>query len=660
MKKYQKIFLSVLMMISLFYNAKTVTRISSPNSKIVLSAEAEYGKVFYTISKNNKPIIKKSQLGFTLKDGDFMNSFSLIKTSKSTFDETWKQPWGEEGEVRNHFNELRIYLQENNNLKRKLNIVFRIFNDGVGFRYEFPEQKNLNDFVIMNENTEFNFVDDLQSWSLPYKTNFYEGLYRKMPLSKIDTISTPLTLENRKDLFITIHEANLTNYASLNVYAPKNSTNLKTFLTPLSTGEKVVLKSPSVTPWRTIIIAEKAGDLMTSRLMLNLNEPNKLGDVSWIKPGRYIGIWWGMHMKKNTWEMGPNHGAKTENVLKYIDFASKNHFSGVLVEGWNLGWEDWKNFDFVTPYPDFDIKRITDYAKEKNVKIIGHHETGGNTIKYESQIDSAFNFYNKYGINIVKTGYVGGLLDGKEEHGSQYGINHYRKVIETAAKHHIMIDNHEPAMPTGLQRTLPNLMTQEGVRGQEWDAWSTDGGNPPSHTTVIPFTRGLAGPMDFTPGTFNFVNTAIEGTKVRTTLAKQLALYVVLYSPFQMASDMIENYENQKAFSFITSCPVNWQKTIVPIAKIGEYLTVIRKDADSENWFLGAITNENSRELKLSLDFLSKDKNYRAIIYKDGKDAHYNKNPYSIDIMERIVTSKETLSLQLAEGGGIAIKFEKI
>ena len=292
--------------------------------------------------------------------------------------------------------------------------------------------------------------------------------------------------------------------------------------------------------------------------------------------------------------------------------------------------------------------------------IYSHHETGGNTIKYESQIDSAFNFYNKYGINIVKTGYVGGLLDGKEEHGSQYGIYHYRKVIETAAKHHIMIDNHEPAMPTGLQRTLPNLMTQEGVRGQEWDAWSTDGGNPPSHTTVIPFTRGLAGPMDFTPGTFNFVNTAIEGTKVRTTLAKQLALYVVLYSPFQMASDMIENYENQKAFSFITSCPVNWQKTIVPNAKIGEYLTVIRKDADSENWFLGAITNENSRELKLSLDFLSKDKNYRAIIYKDGKDAHYNKNPYSIDIMERIVTSKETLSLQLAEGGGIAIKFEKI
>ncbi len=639
-----------------------VYRVYSPDFKTVLESSVDRnGKIYYTVKKDNKAILNPSFLGFILKDGNFNSNFKVQKAENSTFNETWEQPWGEEISVINNYNQLQINVQEKSGLKRNLIVKFRVFNDGVGFRYEFPKQKNLQNFTIMDELTEFNFKEDLQSWSLAYKNNFYEGLYRKMPISKLDTISTPITLENKtKTQFVSIHEANLTDYASLNLYPEKNSTKLKTYLTPLSTGEKVILKAPHVTPWRTIIIAEKPGDLLLSRLMLNLNEPNKIKDTSWLKPGRYIGIWWGMHMKKYTWEMGPKHGAETQNVLRYIDFAAKHNFSGVLIEGWNKGWEDWKSFDFVTPYPDFDIEKITNYAQQKNIEIIGHHETGGNTKKYESQLDSAFAFYKKWRINIVKTGYVGGLLDGKEEHGSQYGVNHYRKVIETAAKYKIMIDNHEPAMPTGLQRTFPNLMSQEGVRGQEWDAWSKDGGNPPNHTTIIPFTRGLAGPIDFTPGTFNFTNTALPNTKVRTTLAKQLALSVIIYSPFQMASDMIENYENQPAFEFITSCPVNWSKTIIPSSEIGEYITIARKDKASDNWYLGSITNEKSREIKVPLNFLEKGAQYKAKIFRDGKNADFEKNPYPVEIEEMQVNSESVLHLNLARSGGTAVIFSKL
>jgi len=634
--------------------------IKSPDGKVVLEVGLEQSKIYYKVSKEGKSILNPSFLGFDLKDGSLKDNLSVTNISHSKFDETWKQPWGEEIEVRNHYNEMKVLVRDNSKLAREIIIDFKVYNDGFGFRYEFPKQKNLNEFVIMDELTEFNFPEDHKTWSIPYNTEFYEGLFKSNPISKLDTVATPLTMETKSGLFLTVHQANLTDYASMNLAKVGNSTKLKSYLTPWATGEKVFAKAPFNTPWRAMIIAKSAGDLMLSRLMLNLNEPNKLGDVSWIKPGRYIGIWWAIHMEKYTWKAGPTHGAKTENVLRYIDFAAKHNFSGVLVEGWNKGWEDWKDFKFTEPYPDFDIKKITDYAKSKNVTLIGHHETAGNTVNYENQMNDAFAFYKKYGVDVVKTGYVGGNLDGKQPHSSQYGVRHYRKVIEEAAKYKIMIDNHEPVMPTGLQRTLPNLMTQEGVRGQEWDAWSKDGGNPPEHTTIIPFTRGLAGPIDFTPGTFNFTNPVLPNTKVHTTLAKQLALSVVIYSPLQMASDMIENYENNPAFEFITSCPTDWSRTVVPDAKIGEFVTIARRDKATDNWFLGSITNKDARTVKLDLKFLDPNKKYKAKIFRDGKGADYETNPYPIIIEEKEVDSKTILSVDLARSGGVAIIFTKL
>ncbi len=635
-------------------------KVTSPDGKIILEVGLDKSKIYYKVSKEGKSILDKSFLGFDLKDGSLKDNLSVKNITHSKFDETWKQPWGEEIEVRNHYNEMKVLVKDNSKLSREFIIDFKVYDDGFGFRYEFPKQKNLNEFVIMDELTEFNFPEDHKIWSIPYNTEFYEGLFNSNPISKLDTVATPLTMETKSGLFLTVHQANLTDYASMNLAKVGNSTKLKSYLTPWATGEKVFAKAPFNTPWRTMIIANSAGDLMLSRLMLNLNEPNKLGDVSWIKPGRYIGIWWAIHMEKYTWKAGPTHGAKTENVLRYIDFAAKHKFSGVLVEGWNKGWEDWKDFKFTEPYPDFDIKKITDYAKSKNVTLIGHHETAGNTVNYENQMSDAFAYYKKYGVDVVKTGYVGGKLDGKQPHSSQYGVRHYRKVIEEAAKHKIMIDNHEPVMPTGLQRTLPNLMTQEGVRGQEWDAWSKDGGNPPEHTTIIPFTRGLAGPIDFTPGTFNFTNPVLPNTKVHTTLAKQLALSVVIYSPLQMASDMIENYENNPAFEFITSCPTDWSKTVVPDAKIGEFVTIARRDKATDNWFLGSITNKDARTVKLDLKFLDPNKKYKAKIFRDGKGADYETNPYPIIIEEKEVDSKTILSVDLARSGGVAIILTKI
>ena len=404
---------------------------------------------------------------------------------------------------------------------------------------------------------------------------------------------------------------------------------------------------------------------MLSRVMLNLNEPCAIDDTDWIQPQRYIGIWWGMHRKDYTWASGEKHGATTENTKRYMDFAAANGFGGVLVEGWNEGWDgDWSKegdkFSFTKSYPDFDIDEITRYGKSIGVKLIGHNETGGAALNYENQMDSAFAMYERLGINSVKTGYVNLLLDNKELHSSQYGVRHYRKVIETAAKHKICIDNHEPVMPTGLQRTYPNLMTQEGVRGCEYDAWSPDGGNPPEHTVTIPFTRCLAGPVDYTPGILNYENPVPPYTKPNCTVAKQLALSVVLYSPLQMAADMIENYENRPEFRFITSCPTTWEKTVVPEARIGEYLTVARKDRGGDDWFIGAVTNANSRQSKLSLDFLDSGAKYVAKIYADGEGADYKQNPYPVAISEVSVTKDSVLPLQLAAGGGAAIHIHKL
>ena len=644
---------------------KKDSSVKSPDGTISVSVGSENGKIYYTVNKENKVILNKSFLGFILKDSELDKDFIIKDVKESSFSETWEQPWGEETSVENKYNQLTVNIEESSGLKRKFTVVFRVFNDGVGFRYEFPEQENLKDFIIMDELTEFALADNHKAWSIPYNTPYYEGLYKAKPINELDTVCTPLTMETKDGLYLSIHEANLTDYAAMNLSSKNKTSVLKAYLSPWSTGEKVFMKAGHVTPWRTIIIANKPGDLLLSRLMLNLNEPSKITDTSWIKPGRYIGIWWGMHMEKYTWYNGPKHGATTDNTKKYIDFASQHGFSGVLVEGWNKGWEnDWTKegdkFSFTEAYPDFDIAEITKYAAMKNVKLIGHNETGGATINYENQLDSAFAYYQKHGVNAVKTGYVSPLLDAKEMHSGQYAVRHYRKVIETAAKHHIMIDNHEPVMPTGLQRTWPNLMTQEGVRGQEYDAWSRDGGNPPEHTTIIPFTRGLAGPIDFTPGTFNFTNPVYPATRVQTTIAKQLALSVVIYSPLVMASDMIENYENNPAFEFITSCPANWSKTVVPDAKIGEYLTVARKDRDSEKWYVGSVTNSEKRNLALPLTFLDKGATYKAKIFKDGKGAEYKTNPYPVDIEEKEVTAETVLNLELATSGGTAIILTKL
>lgn len=648
----------------------TAETLQSPDGRLSLTAGVKDGCPYYSLAQGTETLINPSALGFILEDGPLDDNFRLKEVRHSTFDETWAQPWGEEVEVRNHYNELTLDLEERNGLKRRLSIVFRLFDDGLGFRYVFPEQENLKQFVIMDEKTEYAFPWDAKAWSIPTNgTKYYEALFTASPLSRKDTISTPVTLEVNDSLYMVLHEADLTDYASLNLTPGTNKqekgVTLRAALTPWSTGEKVFAAAPFATPWRTIIVGKTPGDLMLSRLMLNLNEPCKLEDTSWIEPGRYVGIWWGMHMEKYTWAQGPKHGATTANTMRYIDFAAKHGFSGVLVEGWNYGWDgDWTEngdaFSFTKPYPDYDLKKLADYARQKGVRLIGHNETGGAATNYEQQLDSAYALYRSLGINAVKTGYVNPMLDHKELQHSQYGVRHYRKVIETAARYGIMIDNHEPAMPTGLQRTYPNLMTQEGVRGQEYNAWSPDGGNPPEHTCVLPFTRGLAGPMDFTPGIFNFRNPVFPGTHPQTTLAKQLALYVVLFSPLQMAADMIENYENQPAFSFITSCPTTWAKTVIPDAKIGEFVTIARKDRNSEDWFVGSITNAEARILDLPLDFLDKGTSYKATIYEDGEGADYSTNPYPIKISEKEVTSNSILQLQLAPGGGTAIRIEKM
>ena len=648
----------------------TAETLQSPDGRLSLTAGVKDGCPYYSLAQGTETLINPSALGFILEDGPLDDNFRLKEVRHSTFDETWAQPWGEEVEVRNHYNELTLDLEERNGLKRRLSIVFRLFDDGLGFRYVFPEQENLKQFVIMDEKTEYAFPWDAKAWSIPTNgTKYYEALFTASPLSRKDTISTPVTLEVNDSLYMVLHEADLTDYASLNLTPGTNKqekgVTLRAALTPWSTGEKVFAAAPFATPWRTIIVGKTPGDLMLSRLMLNLNEPCKLEDTSWIEPGRYVGIWWGMHMEKYTWAQGPKHGATTANTMRYIDFAAKHGFSGVLVEGWNYGWDgDWTEngdaFSFTKPYPDYDLKKVADYARQKGVRLIGHNETGGAATNYEQQLDSAYALYRSLGINAVKTGYVNPMLDHKELQHSQYGVRHYRKVIETAARYGIMIDNHEPAMPTGLQRTYPNLMTQEGVRGQEYNAWSPDGGNPPEHTCVLPFTRGLAGPMDFTPGIFNFRNPVFPGTHPQTTLAKQLALYVVLFSPLQMAADMIENYENQPAFSFITSCPTTWAKTVIPDAKIGEFVTIARKDRNSEDWFVGSITNAEARILDLPLDFLDKGTSYKATIYEDGEGADYSTNPYPIKISEKEVTSNSILQLQLAPGGGTAIRIEKM
>ena len=660
--RYRKILFFVFLL-SASVTVQGAEQVKSPDGRLVLTAGVKGGTPFYQVSRGSEPIILTSNLGFRLNDNLLGSNMRLIGKSRDAQDEIWEQPWGEAREIRNHYNELKLRLCESKGLKRCLNIVFRVFNDGFGFRYEFPQQPNLKDFQIMDELTEFNLPWDTQAWSQKTNgTNYYEAVYTREPISQKDTVSTPVTMEVNDSLYLTIHEANLTDYASINL-TPRG-TRLLTALTPWQSGVKVYASAPFRTPWRYVVIASKPGNLITSHIELNLNEPCKI-DTSWLDTGRYIGIWWGMHMTDYTWSQGPKHGATTENTKRYIDFAARHGFKGVLVEGWNEGWDgDWtrigNHFNFSKAYPDYDLLGLQQYALSKGVRLIAHNETGGSSTNYERQLDAAFALYQRLGINSVKTGYVNPMLDGKELQHSQFGVRHYRKVVETAAKYHQMIVNHEGAMPTGLRRTYPNLVATECMRGQEYNAWSQDGGNPPYHEVILPFTRGLAGPMDFTPGIFNFNNKAVPTTHPQTTLAKQLSLYILLYTPWQMAADMIENYEYQPALSFIESCPTNWEETRVLDAKIGGYLVIARKDRESDRWFVGGATDEMARDLTLSFDFLDADTRYRAIIYKDGEGADFRTNPYPMTVLQQDVTSATKLPIHLAPSGGFAIRIEKI
>ena len=645
--------------------AKEVS-VSSPDGTITVCVGVKDNKPYYSVSRCTTMIVTPSHLGFQLDGGLLGDNVRMTGKKTASKDETWQQVWGEEDAVRNHYNELTVTFEERVGKKEQMNVQFRVFNDGIGFRYILPHKKG-DKYCIQDELTEITLAHDAKAWSIPTnRTSYFEGLYTCDLLSRKDTVCTPLTIEYEKDLYLAIHEAALEDYASINITPQLSSegdaertVRLKTALTPWQSGVKVYCEGETKSPWRTIIIAQTPGELMTSRLMLNLNEPSKIEDTSWIEPGRYIGVWWSIHKKQNTWEMGPMHGATTQNVKRYIDFAARHGFSGVLAEGWNQGWGRGEKISYLKPYPDFDIEAVCSYALSKGVRFIGHTETWGNAKMLEEQMDEAFAWYQKLGIRAVKTGYVGHLFDGKELPKSQYGIRHYRKVIETAAKYQIMIDNHEPAMPTGIQRTWPNLMTQEGVRGQEYNAWDVKGGNPPAHTVTLPFTRCLAGPTDFTPAIFNF-SEVVKGTHPHSTLAKQLGEFVVIYSPLQMAADAIENYEGQPALTFIESCPTTWSKTLVPHAEIGKYVTVARKQRDGDSWFVGSITNEEARELDLKLDFLDGDKQYRAIIYEDGPGADFETNPYPMTIRQEQVTNASTLKLKLARSGGAAIRISKI
>ena len=636
-------------------------KVSSPDGKLTVEVGLNKNRPFYCVDYLGERIVNESHLGFQTNIGTVGDNCKINGSTRSQKDENWTQLWGEDETVRNHYNELSVSFQEKTVGKMKMTVVFRVFNDGVGFRYILGDANQGKEYCIQEELTEFTLAHDAKAWSIPSNhTEYFEGIYTKDLLSKKDTVCTPLTIEYAEHLFLAIHEAALEDYASLNL-TPRTSdrgVKLLSALTPWQNGVKVYATGEKKTPWRTIIIGQSAGDLITSHLMLNLNEPCKIDDTSWIEPGRYIGIWWSIHKKANTWEMGPTHGATTENVKRYMDFAARHGFSGVLAEGWNYGWGEGEKISYLKSYPDFNLEEVCRYGLEKGVRFIGHTETGGNTRLLESQMDEAFAWFSRLGIRAVKTGYVGHLFDGKELAKSQYGIRHYRKVIETAAKHHIMIDNHEPAMPTGIQRTLPNLMTQEGVRGQEYNAWDRNGGNPPSHTVTLPFTRGLAGPTDFTPAIFNF-SEVVKGTHPHSTLAKQLGEFVVIYSPLQMAADAIENYEAQPALTFIESCPTTWSKTLVTNGIIGEYVTIARKERGGDRWFIGSITNEQARRLDISLDFLDEGASYRAIIYEDGPEADYETNPYPMTIRQLEVDKTTTLHLKLARSGGAAIRIEK-
>ncbi|WP_309753251.1 glycoside hydrolase family 97 protein [Novosphingobium sp.] len=663
------------LLIALPAAAQVPVRASSPDGLVVVEVGLDGdGRAAYAVSRKGKPIITPSRLGFLFTDvAKIDRSLAITGQETRDFDQTWQQPWGEWSKIRNHYRELKIQFKETKGLGRVFTVTFRIYDDGVGFRYDFPDQLNMHHANIAEELTEFAFAQDGTAWWKPaFLWNREEYLYNKTALSAIGTADTPVSIKLADGTHVALHEAALVDYSGMAVARTEGNT-LRAQLTPGAGGPKVVKHGAWTTPWRTLIIADNAAGLYMSHLMLNLNEPNKLGDMSWFKPGKFVGVWWNMIKGEWTWARGPRHGATNEHVKRYIDFAAAQGIPQVLVEGWNVGWDgDWFgngwDMDFAKPVEDFDADMLAAYAKKKGVRLIGHHETGGAASHYENQFDTAFKFAADHGYMVVKTGYVtdAGQIervdaDGtkyREWHEGQWMSNHLIRVAEAAYKYRIAIDSHEPIKGTGLQRTWPNWVAREGMRGMEYNSWA--GKNPPEHEANIVFTRMLEGPMDFTPGVLSL--TGENGSAILSTEAKQLALYVVIYSPVVMAADTPENYaQHMPAFKFIRDVATDWDETRVLNGEIGDYVTIARKERGGQTWFLGAVGDEQARTVAFALDFLTPGKRYVAEIYRDGDDADYRtEKRHAMVIEQRPVTAKDSMTLRLAPGGGAAVRFRLV
>jgi hypothetical protein len=663
-----------------------IPALSSPNGQIQVGFSlSANGAPRYWVRHENKMVVDTSELGLVIYRLPALQlGFELEKVEYDSLDETWSLPWGERATARNFYKGQTIFLREKDPPNRELQLMFRAYDDGIAFRYHIPRQLNLTEFQLVDESTEFDIVDDPTCWWIPGDWDSYEHLFNTTKVSEIDALSktmhpnlvcstipynavaTPLTMRLPSGLHLSIHEAALVDYPEMTLMVDRQNPSFTTELVGRKDSLKANLKSPFSTPWRSIQIGRNAGDLLESALILNLNEPNRVGDVSWFKPTKYMGIWWEMHLGKASWDVASGkHGATTSNAKKYIDFASANGIPALLIEGWNTGWERWMGFpdregifDFVTPYPDYNLEEVVAYGRSKGVELIMHHETSAAPRTYEQQLDTAYALMKRLGIHAAKTGYVGPILPEGEHHGGQWMVRHYQKTVEAAAHYQIALDIHEPIKDTGLRRTWPNFVSREGLRGQEFNAWSSDGCNPPEHLTIVPFTCGLAGPLDYTPGIFNLsLKPYKPDNQVKTTLAHQLALYVVVYSPVQMAADLPEFYQNQPGFQFIREVGVNWNQTKVLEAEIGDHVAIAREERETGAWFLGAITDENARDIKVSLDFLRPEVRYQVTVYRDGEGADWKTNPTALKIDSFVLTAKDSLAVHLGQGGGVAASF---
>ncbi len=654
--------------------APQIASVESPDKVLKVSLVLDGGTARYRVERLGQTVVADSKLGFELRDGRLDRDFSLLAQERRSVDDRWEQPWGERRLTRNHFNELTVHLAETTGSKRRLDLVFRVYDDGLGFRYVFPEQPNLREAIIDDELTEFAIAPESTAWWIPAgEPIHYEYLYQRTPLREVPLVHTPMTLRSHDGLHVAIHEAALVDYAGMWLRRTDGQ-RLRAQLSPSAEGWKVRRALPFATPWRTLQIADRAGGLVESDLILNLNEPNALGDVSWVKPAKYLGVWWSMHLDEESWATGPKHAATTAKTKKVIDFAAAHGFRGVLVEGWNPGWDgNWVgngyDFDFTRATPDFDIEALSAYGLKKGVHLIGHHETGCAIEHYEDQLDAALDLYARLGVDQFKTGYVcddgqvdrrnpaGGPL-WREWHDGQFMARHHLKVVQEAARRHLSVNPHEPIKDTGLRRTYPNWISREGARGMEYNAWGQPP-NPPEHEVNLVFTRMLTGPMDYTPGILSLKGR--HGQAIPSTLARQLALYVVLYSPIQMAADLPEHYlQHREAFRFIEDVAVDWEQSRVLDGEVGDYVTIVRRDRNSRDWFLGSITDENGRVLPVSLGFLEPGVRYRAEIYRDGDGADFRSNPFAFKRDTREVSSNDSLTLVLAPGGGQAIRFTPV